>query len=109
MNKRRFVDSENRIDLDLTYICDRLIAMAIPCVEGALYRNDIREVSALSVFVGVPVGHSCVCLDVCALRLCVCVCVCVCVSISLPRLQDSSPRGITVRKPCTLALSSLHR
>jgi hypothetical protein len=47
MNKRRFIDPENHLDLDLTYICDRLIAMAIPCVEGALYRNDIREVCAV--------------------------------------------------------------
>lgn len=31
--------------MDLTYVCDRLIAMAVPCVEGAVYRNDIREVS----------------------------------------------------------------
>ncbi len=49
MNKRRFVQAggggAGRLDLDLTYICDRLIAMAIPCVEGAVYRNDIREVS----------------------------------------------------------------
>jgi hypothetical protein len=50
MNKRRFVqsgsgDGAGRLDLDLTYICNRLIAMAIPCVEGAVYRNDIREVS----------------------------------------------------------------
>jgi hypothetical protein len=34
-----------RFDLDLTYVCDRLIVMAIPCVDGALYRNDIQEVS----------------------------------------------------------------
>lgn len=59
VNKRRFVDSgagvgtgatfrkAGRLDLDLTHICDRLIAMAIPCVEGAVYRNDIREVSRL--------------------------------------------------------------
>ncbi len=50
MNKRRFFDTGGggagrRLDLDLTYVCDRLIAMAIPCVEGAVYRNDIREVS----------------------------------------------------------------
>ena len=51
MNKRRFFDSGGgagrRLDLDLTYVCDRLIAMAIPCVEGAVYRNDIREVPGL--------------------------------------------------------------
>ncbi len=45
MNKRRFIDSDNKFDLDLTYICDRLIVMAIPCVDSALYRNDIREVA----------------------------------------------------------------
>ncbi len=48
MNKRRFFQASGggagRLDLDLTYVCDRLIAMAIPCVEGAVYRNDIREV-----------------------------------------------------------------
>ncbi|KAJ1480040.1 hypothetical protein T484DRAFT_1812105 [Baffinella frigidus] len=42
-NKRRFVDEE--FDLDLTYIADRLIAMALPCAAGAAYRNDIRQVS----------------------------------------------------------------
>jgi hypothetical protein len=31
----------------LTHVCDRLIGMAIPCVEGAVYRNDIREVRAV--------------------------------------------------------------
>jgi hypothetical protein len=48
MNKRRLVDrggGAGRLDLDLTHVCDRLIAMAIPCVEGAVYRNDIRDVS----------------------------------------------------------------
>jgi hypothetical protein len=44
-NKRRFIDTEAKIDLDLTYICDRMIAMALPCVDGAMYRNDIREVA----------------------------------------------------------------
>ncbi len=61
LNKRRFVDAGGgahasnkfataagvggvRLDLDLTHICDRLIGMGIPCVEGAVYRNDIREV-----------------------------------------------------------------
>ena len=29
---------------DLTYICDRLIAMSLPCVGGVYYRNDIRDV-----------------------------------------------------------------
>ena len=46
LNKRRFIDPDAKLDLDLTYICDRLIAMALPCVDGALYRNDIREVRA---------------------------------------------------------------
>jgi hypothetical protein len=44
-NKRRFIDTEAKFDLDLTYICDRMIAMALPCVDGAMYRNDIREVA----------------------------------------------------------------
>jgi hypothetical protein len=43
MNKRRFVDQGSNIDLDLTYICDRVIAMGLPCVKGAVYRNDIRQ------------------------------------------------------------------
>ena len=42
-NKRRFIDS--RFDLDLTYITDRLVAMALPCIAGAEYRNDIHVVS----------------------------------------------------------------
>ena len=45
MNKRRFVDPETRLDLDLTYVCDRLLVMAIPCVGGVVYRNDIRDVA----------------------------------------------------------------
>ncbi len=45
MNKRRFVDPESRLDLDLTYVCDRLLVMAIPCVGDAVYRNDIRDVA----------------------------------------------------------------
>ena len=51
VNKRRFVDATagggaggGGLDLDLTYICDRLIGMGIPCVEGQVFRNDIREV-----------------------------------------------------------------
>ena len=44
-NKRRFIDTEAKFDLDLTYICDRMIAMALPCVDGAMYRNDSREVA----------------------------------------------------------------
>lgn len=44
-NKRRFIDEKTEFDLDLTYICDRVIAMATPSVVGAEYRNDIREVA----------------------------------------------------------------
>ena len=44
-NKRRFLDPGSNLDLDLTYICDRLLAMSLPCVEGAVYRNDITEVA----------------------------------------------------------------
>ena len=43
--KRRFIDAEYNFDLDLSYVCDRLLAMALPCVDGAFYRNDIREVA----------------------------------------------------------------
>jgi hypothetical protein len=59
----------SKLDLDLTYICDRLIAMAMPCVEGAIYRNDIREVSRF--FATRHYG------------VCVCVCVCKCVRLSI--------------------------
>lgn len=45
VNKRRFIDPSSGINLDLTYICDRLVAMAIPCSSAVIYRNDIREVS----------------------------------------------------------------
>jgi len=45
VNKRRFIDPSSDINLDLTYICDRLVAMAIPCSHAVIYRNDIREVS----------------------------------------------------------------
>ena len=44
-NKRRFRDQRAALDLDLTYVCDRLIAMAIPTVIGTHYRNHIGEVS----------------------------------------------------------------
>jgi hypothetical protein len=44
-NKRRFVSPEMTIDLDLTYICDRLIGMAMPTVKNAVHRNDIRDVA----------------------------------------------------------------
>ena len=43
--RRRYYDDERRIDLDLTYICDRVIAMSLPCVRDCVYRNDISEVS----------------------------------------------------------------
>lgn len=45
MNKRRFVDVDLLLDLDLTYIADRLVALALPCVDSAMYRNDIRQVA----------------------------------------------------------------
>jgi hypothetical protein len=47
MNKRRFICKKNLFDLDLTYICDRVIAMAMPTVDGGAkaYRNDILEVA----------------------------------------------------------------
>ena len=44
-NRRRFFDTYGDFDIDLTYVCDRLLAMSLPCVGGAFYRNDIREVS----------------------------------------------------------------
>ena len=44
-NKRRFLDPVRGFDLDLTYICDRLVAMSLPCTKGAIHRNEIREVS----------------------------------------------------------------
>jgi hypothetical protein len=44
MNRRRYIDVESNFNLDLTYIYDRLVAMAIPCVDSAPYRNDIRAV-----------------------------------------------------------------
>lgn len=44
MNKRRYVDKTIDFDMDLTYICDRVIAMAVPSVGGCLHRNDISQV-----------------------------------------------------------------
>lgn len=44
-NKRRLVDPAGGFDLDLAYVCDRVIAMAIPAVHRAPYRNDIFEVA----------------------------------------------------------------
>ena len=35
------------LDLDLTYICDRIIGMAMPTVQHAVHRNDIRCVARL--------------------------------------------------------------
>ena len=46
-SKRRYMNQEIKVDLDLTYICDRLIAMALPCVDDAVHRNDIRDVAKL--------------------------------------------------------------
>lgn len=44
MNRRRYYDHRMNFDLDLTYICDRVIGMSMPCVGDAVYRNDIIEV-----------------------------------------------------------------
>lgn len=44
-SKRRFIDLDNSIDLDLCYVYDRVLAMALPVVDGAVYRNDIHEVA----------------------------------------------------------------
>ena len=44
-NKRRFRDKKSDFDLDLSYVCDRLIAMAIPGVQDAICRNDIKDVA----------------------------------------------------------------
>ena len=44
-NKRRYVSAEMNLDLDLTYICDRIIGMAMPTVKHAVHRNDIRHVA----------------------------------------------------------------
>jgi len=45
-NKSRFVDVEDNIDLDLTYISSDLIAMGVPCVHPiiSLYRNPLSQV-----------------------------------------------------------------
>eukprot|EP00960_Hanusia_phi_P054959 762822-Hanusia_phi.AAC.12 len=43
--RRRFYDLNHDFDLDVTYVCDRLVAMSIPCVAGAMHRNDIRDVA----------------------------------------------------------------
>lgn len=44
-NKRRFVSPVHSIDIDLSYICDRLLAMSIPCHASVMHRNEIKEVS----------------------------------------------------------------
>jgi hypothetical protein len=69
MNKRRFIDKASDINLDLTYICDRLIAMALPCVADAVYRNDIRDVAHFfsSRHYGRSVCLSFLCPSVCPL------------------------------------------
>eukprot|EP00961_Rhodomonas_salina_P240927 3255284-Rhodomonas_salina.2 len=38
-----FIDRDIEVDLDLTYIADRVIGHALPCVDSAVYRNDIRQ------------------------------------------------------------------
>ena len=44
-NKRRFIDREAKLDLDLTYVTPRIIAMGIPSVGlEAAYRNDLEDV-----------------------------------------------------------------
>lgn len=43
--RRRYVDPDRKLDLDITYVADRVLAMSIPCVESAPYRNDISEVA----------------------------------------------------------------
>eukprot|EP00961_Rhodomonas_salina_P216605 2925987-Rhodomonas_salina.1 len=35
---RRYVDPDRKLDLDITYVADRVLAMSIPCVESAPYR-----------------------------------------------------------------------
>ena len=73
MNKRRFIDKASDINLDLTYICDRLIAMALPCVADAVYRNNIRDVAHF--FSSRHYGR-------CVVPVCRCVCMYMCVSTS---------------------------
>ncbi|RUS25418.1 protein-tyrosine phosphatase-like protein [Jimgerdemannia flammicorona] len=48
-NRKRFIDTKNGFDLDLTYITDNIIAMAFPgdSIEG-LYRNALEEVRSRS-------------------------------------------------------------
>jgi len=43
--KKRFVSTEHDLDLDLTYITDRVIAMGFPATgKEALYRNPLPDV-----------------------------------------------------------------
>merc|ERR1712137_189992 len=45
MNKRRFVDDKMRLNIDLSYITDDVIAMSVPATgAGSIYRNPISEV-----------------------------------------------------------------
>jgi hypothetical protein len=81
MNKRRFIEKSADINLDLTYICDRLIAMALPCVSDAVYRNDIREVARF--FASRHYGR-CIHIHVCV-RVCACARVRACESLYVGR------------------------
>lgn len=45
LNKRRYVDRDMGLDLDMTYIADRVVSMSLPCVDNAPYRNDIADVA----------------------------------------------------------------
>jgi len=73
-NKRRFVSLEMNLDLDLTYVCDRVIAMAMPTVKNAVHRNDIRDGNVcMHMYMYV---YICMCACVC---VCACACMCVCV------------------------------
>ncbi len=74
-NKRRYLDPQNNFDLDLTYVCDRVIAMSLPCVADAPYRNDISDVAR---FFATRHYGRCV-----RTRVCACVCVFVCVHVSV--------------------------
>ena len=43
-NRRRFIDNAESVNLDLTYTCDRVIAMSLPFMGHNLFYNDIRDV-----------------------------------------------------------------
>jgi len=51
--RRRFEDETNQINLDLTYITSRIIAMSYPSdgFEG-LYRNPIEKVRMMQINLG---------------------------------------------------------